>query len=177
MNTNIIGLIGELQACNVMDKSKAGLYLKYISSFPVKGEADQFFQVDTLVICTKGIFCVEVKNWDAKIYCSSNYYWDIEYDSGSKSVKSPISQNLKHCSKVSAVCDRNVQSIILFTDSANLVEPLPNVMYVSDFIPYLAEMPNVLTVDEIESLYISFTKYKQKTETAMLVNFIFKNLT
>ena len=40
MNTNIIGLIGELQACNVMDKSKAGLYLKYISSFPVKGEAD-----------------------------------------------------------------------------------------------------------------------------------------
>lgn len=176
MNTNIIGLIGELQACNIMDKSKANICLKYISNFPVRDDRNQFFQVDTIVICTKGVFCVEVKNWEATVYCGSQYFWTVVYKSGEKTVKSPMAQNAQHCRKVSAVFKRDVHSIVLFTDSAVLRDPLSNVMYIADFIPYLAELPDVLTSEEVEKIYNEFIKYKQSMETAMLVDFIFKNL-
>lgn len=176
MNTNIVGLIGELQACTIFDRSKANLELQYISCFPIQDEKGAFFQVDTLVICTKGIFCIEVKNWEAQIHCSSQYYWDVQYASGSYHVHSPVDQNYQHCRKFEAVCKQAVNSIILFTDSATLFEPPQNVMYVSDFIPYLAGLPTVLNSEEISKLYDASVKYKQSAEVAMITRFIFKNL-
>lgn len=176
MNTNIVGLIGELQACTVFDKSKANLELKYISNFPIQDEKGEFFQVDTLVICTKGVFCVEVKNWEAQIHCSSQYYWDVQYASGERRVRSPVAQNIQHCRKFEAVCKQTVNSIVLFTDSATLLEPPSNVMHVSDFIPYLVECQTTLSSEEILELYDTFTKYKQSAEVAMITRFIFRNM-
>lgn len=176
MNTSIIGLVGEIQACQVITQSKAGANLKYISNFPVKDQKGQYFQVDTLVVCSKGIFCIEVKNWEATVHCSDKYYWQVEYSSGEKKVRSPLVQNRQHCNKVQTICGKHVMSIILFTDSASLLSPVANVMYVSDFINYLAVQPIRLGEDEVENIYQGLVAYKKSIEPEMLVDFVFKNL-
>lgn len=176
MNTNIVGLTGELQACLKMDKYNSSMNLKYITNFPVRDFNDKYFQVDTLIVCSKGIFCIEIKNWEATVFCSADYYWTVLYPSGERTVKSPILQNQQHCNKVRAICGAPVDSVVLFVECAKLCNQPNNVMYVSEFLHYLEELPDKYSLDFINKTYNAFVEYKQQAELGLLVDFIFKAL-
>ena len=62
MDSALRGLLGELKTLARLSVGKTDLSLQCISNFPIKGD-NTYYQVDAIIVCTKGVFCLEVKNW------------------------------------------------------------------------------------------------------------------
>ena len=175
MNTNVIGLAGELQALKAVSGIHSSLSERHICSFPIKSNST-YLQADLLLVCTKGVFCVEVKNWRGNVYCTDDPFWLTTYDSREFIVKSPLLQNDSHCKKIGLICNVPVNNVVLFSDSAMISDPQDNVMYISDFPAYLLKLPEVFKPSDINSIMNTFETYKKSIECNMIVDFILKRV-
>lgn len=175
MNSVLIGLVGEFRALNSIASASENIHLKYLSNFPLKYE-NSYGQVDVVVVCTKGVFCIEIKDWICKVNCSRNYYWKVTYPSREISVRSPLMQNQAHCSHISNLLCCEVYNIVMFSDEAQLIDPPTNVMHFKDFVPLLGSLPTALAVDDVEKFMEKLAAYKRSIEPDMLADFIFKRL-
>lgn len=74
-------------------------------------------QIDTLVICPKGIFVIEVKGWHGTIRGSEDDdKWTIDYNNGdSHKNKNPVKQNSNHTKRVMDLIEQrlNMNSVAL----------------------------------------------------------------
>jgi hypothetical protein len=57
-------------------------------------------QIDHVEICSKGIFCIETKNYSGKVYGEENSEQWMEYQRGKKvTFYNPIKQNMTHADR------------------------------------------------------------------------------
>ncbi len=89
-------------------------------------------------------------------------------------VSSPVLSNRRHCMKVLGIVGDVPENVVLFSEEAQVKNPLKEVMYISDFMQYLAGMPDVFSSDRIEHYFEMLLKYKKSIEPQMLLDFIIK---
>lgn len=175
VDSALLGLLGELKALTRIQKGESALSLQYIANFPIKSEST-YYQVDAIVVCTKGIFCLEVKNWSCIVTCSPSAYWTVKYPTEEIKVRSPISQNTGHRDRIERMLGYNVASYVLFSGSTTLINNPDNVLNTSAFIPLLKTLPDQLSSQKIQGIVDKLTAYKRAIEPEMLVDFVFKQV-
>lgn len=173
MNLALVGLLGELKTLSRIQSNSADLCLRYVSNFPMKSR-DTYYQVDAVVVCTKGVFCLEVKNWSCTVTCNDSFYWRVQYPTQEIFVKSPVRQNALHCNLISKLLGTPVSNIVLFAGDTRLFNQPSNVMLVEDFIPMIRSKEPSLAVSQIDDIIEQLKAYKRTVEPDMLVDFVFK---
>ena len=176
MDSALRGLLGELKTLARLSVGKTDLSLQCISNFPIKGD-NTYYQVDAIIVCTKGVFCLEVKNWSCILICNSGGNWLARYPTEDISVKSPVAQNQAHRDRIQRITHAFVHSYILFSGHTTLINNPDNVLNVEAFVPLLKTLPDALAVSEIEEITEQLKAYKKAIEPNMLVDFVFKQAT
>lgn len=174
MDTDMIGLMGELRVQHILNANKARYGIRFISNFPVLLDG-VFCQIDILLLCSKGFFSLEVKQWqNCTVHCSDNRFWRIVYPSREIMVHSPVLQNRRHCNKVFGITGLTPENIVLFSEDAKIRNPTSGIMYIGEFIEYLAGLPDILCKKDIDNAYHALQSYKKSIEPRMLMDFIIK---
>lgn len=111
---------------------------------------NRYEQVDCMLICSYGIYCFEMKNWNGDVRPSNNDKWEI-YLNGKKTNReftNPIKQNERHCAFLKFILDKHfpafktkrvpVFSIVLFSDRTGILNSSKsNVMHIDEVPKYL----------------------------------------
>lgn len=173
MSTSTVGLIGELKVQRILNSCKARFGIKYVSNLPLYNDRN-YFQIDDVVICTRGLYALEVKNWNCEVTCDSRGYWKVKYPTHEIMVKSPIIQNRQHCEKLARITGVMPVNVVLFADEARLKNSPENVMHFSQFKEYLSDREELFDDNKVDSILSALKAYKKSIEPQMLMDFIFK---
>lgn len=173
MDTSTTGLVGEIKVQRMLNACKVRFGIKYISNLPLYCDGT-YYQVDDVVICTRGFFALEVKSWNCEINCGNQRFWKVRYPTREIVVKSPLEQNMQHCRKIYTLTGKTPTNIVVFIEGAKLRTPSENVMMLSQFPQFLAGREEVLSQEEVDSLSGTLVKYKRSIEPQMLLDFIIK---
>lgn len=130
----------------------------------------QTTQIDTILICRKGIFVVETKSWNGKVYgYREQKHWTVYYRRESHRQYNPVWQNEGHANRIRQLMER--EGIL----SAGKVKIIPMVVFFHGdirharlkecFKPYEVagyanSFQNVLSAEEADALWRFFRKYK-----------------
>lgn len=73
-------------------------------------DAKHTTQIDTLILCSKGVFIIETKSWNGRIYGNFNMkYWNVYYSDGScHRMYNPVWQNYGHLKRVKQLIERDL---------------------------------------------------------------------
>lgn len=176
MDADIVGLVGELNVQRLLNINRDRFGIRHISNFPILLNG-RFSQVDSLVVCNKGLLVLEVKNWqNCTIYCNNTKYWRVVYPTREIMVASPQSQNRGHCKKIYSITGIQPCSIILFADSARLLQPSEEIMHIGEFMRNIAGLPDIFAASQIDAVYEKLMQYKKSIEPQMLMDFIIKRV-
>ena len=135
-------------------------------------DVKQTTQVDTLVICSKGIFIVETKSWNGTVYGNDEEEdWIVYYGNGERHrMYNPTWQNQGHLNRVKQL----VWKKLLLDEKT--IEYNPMVVFFRGDIThvqtkdcfdlmtarsYISDFPNYLDDETIEELKNLFTYYKE----------------
>ena len=135
------------------------VYRNYVSVLvPIDGLEGKFWQIDNLLLTTKGIFCVELKNYNA-LYEGGATDLFIQSPTAKGRVKNPIRQNKQHRLalehhipdvKIQEVCVvRNVKPDITGELIYNMEEFIDSLIYGEDIY-------NITELKEIDSYVLRF---------------------
>ena len=90
----------------------------------------KYSQIDAVLVCTLGVFCIEFKKWKGTVYPTENAKWLVKSpNGGSRYFDNSVIQNAKHNLMLNKLCERNVEgymenvasrSVIVFHDSTNI---------------------------------------------------------
>ena len=113
-------------------------------------------QIDAILICNKGLFCIEFKSWNGIVKATLEDEWLIYNGSFDVRYANPVRQNGMHRAAIDALVHYNVtdlknefKSVVVFDDKAILVNEIydsvqkkniplyKNVVKVDDFISFL----------------------------------------
>ena len=173
MDSSTVGLVGEMRVQKMLNLCKMRFDIRYISNLPLYYNND-YYQVDDVIVCSKGFYAVEVKNWNCEVNCGSSRYWKVKYPTREIVVRSPLSQNTAHCRKIEKITGTMPVNIVLFMDGAVLKDPPEGIMLASKFPNFLANQEDIFTQEYVDKLYQSLVEYKKKIEPQMIMEFILK---
>lgn len=160
------GIAFENEAFNrIAEELNANYIFDYylIQDVAYKGMS-RYEQVDCMLICSYGIYCFEMKNWNGEIKPNNDDKWAI-YSRGKKTNRefpNPIRQNERHCAYLKFLLDKYypqfkeqnlpIFSIILFSDRTKILKnSKDNVMYIEDVPRYVMKhnmkIPEVICAD------------------------------
>lgn len=105
-----------------------------IPNVPYKGINNRVEQIDCVLICEKGIFCIEFKNWNCTIQPSNKERWIVYGKSNVEtSYYNPVEQNLRHCVMLKHYLSSNSEMInrlnipifnmVIFSDNTKIKAP------------------------------------------------------
>ena len=154
---------------------------KFLFNLYIPKENNETTEIDVLIICPKGIFVFESKNYSGWIYGSENQKnWTQVLPNGKTSTKiqfyNPITQNKTHirCLKKLLKKDTQYHSIISFSDRCTLkkINLINNDVFVInryDVSKIMAKICNnikepILSPEEIEEIYKKLYPYTQISE-------------
>ncbi|WP_333606657.1 nuclease-related domain-containing protein [Arsukibacterium sp.] len=125
------GAMAERQLHRLLMRDLPGAYQHYRNLILETAQGD-LTEVDHLVLSPYGIFVIEVKNYQGWIFGSEHQpQWTVQHVKRKHSFQNPLQQNSKHTGAVkfalglSLQDSRLVQSIVAFSDRAELKTPLP----------------------------------------------------
>lgn len=173
MSTSTDGLVGELKVQRVLNSCRLRFGLRYISNLPIYNDGT-YFQIDDVVVCTRGLYSLEVKNWNCKVTCNSQSFWKVKYPTREIMVKSPLIQNRQHCDKLARITGVMPVNVVLFADEAQLENPPENVLHFSQFKDFLSDREEIFDCNKVDSITAALEAYKKSIEPQMLMDFIFK---
>ncbi len=125
---------GELQVWRVLEKYCANRDAHIMSNITLRLVDGSTTQIDCILVCTKGVFVIEVKNYNGWIFANSQskawtqifYYMKFRF-------QNPLYQNYKHVKAVQILFDflepRLVHNIVVFTGKAVFKTPIPKNVY------------------------------------------------
>ena len=96
-----------------------------LSNIVVPSPEGTFYEIDSLLISNKGIFCIETKSWRGNISGGNkDKYWIQSYDGRTKilnKIFNPVMQNEIHCEILEELLDFHypVDNIVIFTKQTN----------------------------------------------------------
>ena len=101
-------------------------------------------EIDQLLICEKGIFVIEVKDWIGTVSGSiDSNEWSHVYPKVGRLVKkteqNPVVQNRTHVNQLRKLFNKDypIYSVVVFIKTRVKSLGIPNVIHVNEFIPYL----------------------------------------
>jgi hypothetical protein len=129
-------------------------------------------QIDHIVVCPKGVFTIETKNWQGDIFGNSGkdnwkevfkYHYNNSWKEYSKStpVKNPVVQAQRHSVKLSNYLKEKkffngfVQSLVVFIDNGNDVKvfsPHVPVLRPDGIVNYFSSLKDILNNEEVERI-------------------------
>ncbi len=168
------GKIGEGRVNSILGKLPEGyIILKDLLLETDKGTT----QIDHVVVCEKGIFVIETKNYDGWIYGSENqkYWTQVIYKTKNKFFN-PIWQNKGHISAIKkglAKFDLPIYSVIAFGGGCTFkkIDCETPVMYMGKLKKYIINFTGegYLGLDEVNSIgnklrNLNITDYEKRKE-------------
>ena len=97
-----------------------------LSNIMVPSTEGTFYEIDSLLISNKGIFCIETKSWRGNITGGNkDKYWVQSYNGRTRicnKIFNPVMQNENHCKILEELLDFRypVDNIVIFTKQTNL---------------------------------------------------------
>jgi hypothetical protein len=126
---------------------------------PRKDTLNQYFEIDIIMFSKKGIFVIELKDWDGFIHGNLNdKEWEIgiKNNNNQRSVKryySPYRQNEKHIEDLRNIYDFDYMGHIIFSDRGDIGEGFRTITYYQAFVDRLNQMKNHELYYEIDNAY------------------------
>lgn len=111
-------------------------------------------QIDMIVLCKKGYFCIEIKNWSG-IYTldsSDSVYGKLIYENIERDILNPSIQNSRHCRMLTSVTGRHFGNIVAFSNKANFVNRLSEFYYFSEVPFYIMSLPDIYSSSQIREV-------------------------
>jgi len=152
---------GEMEVNEVLEKIKG---YKLLSNIMIKRE-NGTSQIDHILIGKKGVFVIETKDFNGKIY-GDQYakYWTQKLNGRKNTFYSPIRQNYGHIKALKEILDRKdiFISLIVFTNKSKIKKvktevPVIQLKKLKRFIKkYKSDI--YLSKDEISEIYSSINK-------------------
>lgn len=177
-----IGETGEFNIISIIERClRKGLYGYVLHNLYVPKVDGGSSEVDVVLVCTKGIFVFESKNYAGWIFGDDEHkYWTVTLYAGKDWIGfkqtekhkfyNPIWQNNSHIRNLKKVLGNTVPmiSIVVFSDRCELKNIVnysdTNIMQTSYLKHYLSDVRNIyddiLTIDEVDNIYnrlLSFT--------------------
>ena len=152
---------GEIEVNEVLEKIKG---YKLLSNVMIKRESGTS-QIDHILIGKKGVFVIETKDYNGKIYGDQySKYWMQKLNGRKNTFYNPIRQNYGHIKALEEMLDRKdiFISLIVFTNKSNIKKikaevPVIQVKKLKRFIKkYKSDI--YLSKDEISEIYNSINK-------------------
>jgi len=97
-----------------------------LSNLLIPSSEGSLYEVDSLLISNKGIFCIETKSWRGNIFGGNkDKYWIQKYNGKTKvcnKIFNPVMQNENHCGILEELLGFRypVDNIVIFTKQTNL---------------------------------------------------------
>jgi len=113
---------GELEVLKILKKIPGHKRIFHDVLLPLP-DSDRLTQIDIILICEKGIYCIEVKNYKGLIL--GGEYWKEWYQifpNKKNPFQNPLHQNFAHTSALKSILGRDeaIKSLILFGPKAKL---------------------------------------------------------
>ncbi|MBU5456057.1 nuclease-related domain-containing protein [Caproiciproducens sp. MSJ-32] len=152
---------GEIEVNEVLEKIKG---YKLLSNVMIKRESGTS-QIDHILIGKKGVFVIETKDYNGKIYGDQySKYWMQKLNGRKNTFYNPIRQNYGHIKALEEMLDRKdiFISLIVFTNKSNIKKikvevPVIQLKKLKRFIKkYKSDI--YLSKDEISEIYNSINK-------------------
>ena len=147
-------IMRELQLGSIYD-------INLIRDVCYKGLKGMYEQIDAVLVCERGIFCIEFKNWTGEVTPSSNELWNLIRPNGCvQKLKSPILQNLRHVKVLTRIMENNlswfkdrrlpIHNVIVFDNKTRIVDSYyDNVMNSSAVSRYVSKINDKLRPEEV----------------------------
>ena len=120
-----------------------------LSNVVVPSKEGTLYEIDSLIISSKGIFCIETKSWRGNISGGNkDKYWTQTYMGRNKicnKIYNPVLQNRNHCEILEELLDFRypVDNIVIFTKQTNLrCIQSKNVFLIKNFIDCYIQLEN-----------------------------------
>ena len=145
------GMLGELRVRLVLGGSKKGV--RYVLNDVTLVIDERTAQIDHVLVCDKGVYVIETKNYSGRIYGSDeSRYWTQTLAGGKVKNKfySPVKQNLIHAAMLGEILGSEVfiTSVVVFTQN-NLAR------VTSEYTVTLAALKTRLALPQNKKLYSS----------------------
>lgn len=174
-SANVKGDVGEVIISSYL-RSEVGTYLVRNIYLPYE---DKTTEIDMLWLTSKGIFCIECKNYSGTIKTDFyDDYWLVEYNSWhTEKLFNPIKQNMRHTYALSDLLesygiDIEVTPVVVFTDKVKLPNDASNhgVFNSSQFVDWYRSQNNVKTCSSevLGSIYAIVSKYSDVSDIARI---------
>lgn len=149
-----------------------------IRNFPLRNESDTgYYQIDVVLVCNRGVFALEVKNWECIVECSPrDIYWKTIYPNREIMVKSPFLQNRVHCTALCKLLKTTVSNVVVFSDKTTIRNPFQCVISCLDIGEYLTDFPVVYQDAQIQEIVEKLLAYKKEHDEGLFVDFFCKGL-
>lgn len=160
LTTYAVGKLAEERILNSVETQLRCYSIRpYIIRDVCYKQKGKYAQVDCVMLCNNGLFCIEIKSWKGKVFPTRDKQWQI--NNGERKVKfnNPIIQNGRHQFVLNALSARNVKSfaanenffrsIILFDDKTDIEPSLyHNVINARNFADYISKIHDNIS-DEV----------------------------
>lgn len=143
------GMLGEWRVRLVLGKSQKGV--RYVLNDVTLVIGERTAQIDHVLVCDKGVYVIETKNYSGRIYGSDeSKYWTqtLAYGKVKKRFYSPVKQNLVHAAMLGEILGSEVyiSSVVVFTQN-NLAR------VTSEYTVSLAALKSRLALPQNKKLY------------------------
>ena len=136
-------------------------------------------QIDAILICNKGLFCIEFKSWNGIVKASLERTWIVYNGKFDVRYNNPVIQNSMHRASIDALVHYKIpglknyfKSVIIFDEKANII----NEIYDSVQKKNIPLYSNVIHVDDFISLFYNKSD-KEEISTQMqedIYNFLLR---
>lgn len=178
-SANVKGDVGEVIISSYL-RSEVGTHLVRNIYLPYE---DKTTEIDMLWLTSKGIFCIECKNYSGSIRTDFyEDYWKVEYSLWhTEKLFNPIKQNMRHTSALAELLesyniDIEITPVVVFTDKVKLPNNAINhgVFIISQFIDWYRSQNNVKTCtsEVLGAIYTIVSKYSDVSDVAKIAHTI-----
>lgn len=172
-NLSILGSVGELEVCTYLNLIQKEMLLKYIHNMPIAIPSG-YSQVDCIAINKKGIFVIEIKSWQCRVYCNRDEYWICEYPNKTLEVPNPLRQNRMHCKVISNILNLPVRNLVVYSQAAELNNNPDNVINIGQLSAYINTGEDIYGEEFIVNCLKSLEEHKKAIICDMMVSQIFR---
>lgn len=127
-----------------------------------------YTQIDFLVFTPSRYYCIETKDWDCTVVCSTERYWTAKYKRVLKTLN-PVVQNNNHMEKI---CKRippyRVEGIVCFSNSTKLEQRVPNVMNLSEMLIFLEAQSStgrIISEEDVKNDFLVIAEESSRIKT------------
>lgn len=149
------GRTGEIMVGQMISQLKSRMFLRFMDNVNLPSARGIVnCSSDFVLLCRKGFFTIEVKNWMCTLYCGSPEdlgLWKAQYASKEVMVKNPIIQTKWHADMLTKMTGEQWVGLVLFAGGTQLENNHHSgLMYAGNLPRVLLSMPDIYTEEQVK---------------------------